>query len=646
MDNRRIGDILLDDGVVAADDVEAAAKFQSRVGGLFGQALLRVGALSEDVLLAALARQLDLPVLGAADLPEDPSAYRRCVEAVGLAPDFLLQHDAVIWFGESSPSSVETSLSLGRGIEGEGGDTAPGVLGTSTGISPSSAPSGHLLPGEKEGSLAGDDPYAAESYTAPPPDTPLNVFARAPLDPPVIEAIERAHSGPLTVWLGPARLLDGALASLRSSGRAMSADDADDLSRLREMAEEAPVIDLVNGMFEDALRQGASDIHIEPFETHVQIRFRIDGVLRTMNTLPRSRFDAVASRVKLLSGMDIAERRLPQDGRQSVRFAGQDIDLRVSSLPGAWGESIVLRLLRKQQSLPSLEGLGLEERSMQTFQSLLEERNGVILVTGPTGSGKSTTLYRGLELVNDGQRKIITIEDPVEYDMDGVTQVQARSDIGYTFARGLRAILRQDPDVIMIGEIRDGETAGIAIQAALTGHLVFSTLHTNTSLAAVERLVDLGVEPFLISASLRGLMGQRLVRRLCEHCSVPAGEEAIAQGAARLDEARRAGADLPASVGHPQWREARGCPRCSDTGYSGRVAVFEVARFTSALRHAVGENRPEDELIAAARKDGFLTMYEDGLIKAAKGYTSVAEVVRVLGAGMHSGAGGMQAVAG
>lgn len=423
----------------------------------------------------------------------------------------------------------------------------------------------------------------------------------------------------------------------------MSADDVDDLSRLREMAEEAPVIDLVNGMFEDALRQGASDIHIEPFENHVQIRFRIDGVLRTMNTLPRGRFDAVASRVKLLSGMDIAERRLPQDGRQSVRFAGQDIDLRVSSLPGAWGESIVLRLLRKQQSLPSLEGLGLEDRSMQAFQALLEERNGVILVTGPTGSGKSTTLYRGLEGVNDGQRKIITIEDPVEYDMDGVTQVQARADIGYTFARGLRAILRQDPDVIMIGEIRDGETAAIAIQAALTGHLVFSTLHTNTALAAVERLVDLGVEPFLVSASLRGLMGQRLVRRLCEHCSVPAGPDAMAEGAARLDEVRRAGADLPDSVLRPAMARGPGCARCSDTGYAGRVAVYEVARFTSALRHVVGENRPEAELIAAARQDGFLTMYEDGLVKAAKGYTSIAEVVRVLGAGLHSGAGTLQA---
>jgi len=631
MDTRRIGEILLAQGAVQADDVEAAARFQSRVGGLFGQALLRVGALSEEVLLDALAGQLDLPVLDLAHLPEEPAAYREAADTLGLATDFLLQHDAVVWFGDDSPGTEETALSPGRAIEEEGGDPASGAPGAGTGLSPSSAASRHRLPGETEAGLAGDDPYAAESYTAPAPDRVLNVFARSPFDPPLIEAVERAHGGPISVWLGPARLLDGALASLRSAGRVTGAEDLDDLTRLREMAEEAPVIDLVNGMFEDALRQGASDIHIEPFENHVQIRFRIDGVLRTVNTLPRSRFDAVASRVKLLSGMDIAERRLPQDGRQSVRFAGQDIDLRVSSLPGAWGESIVLRLLRKQQSLPSLEGLGLEGRSMEAFQALLEERNGVILVTGPTGSGKSTTLYRGLEGVNDGQRKIITIEDPVEYDMDGITQVQARADIGYTFARGLRAILRQDPDVIMIGEIRDGETAGIAVQAALTGHLVFSTLHTNTALSAVERLVDLGVEPFLVSASLRGLMGQRLVRRLCGHCSVPAGAAAIAQGEARLNEVRRAGADLPDSVNQPQWREARGCPHCSGTGYSGRVAVFEVARFTNAVRQAINEARPESDLIAAARQDGFLTMYEDGLVKAAQGYTSTEEVLRVLG---------------
>ncbi len=402
----------------------------------------------------------------------------------------------------------------------------------------------------------------------------------------------------------------------------------DDASRLREMAEEAPVIDFVNRVFEDALSRRASDIHIEPFESHFQIRFRIDGVLHQVQNLPRARFDAVASRIKLLSNMDIAERRLPQDGRQSVRFAGQDIDLRVSSLPGAWGESLVLRLLRKQMELPSLEGLGLQGQAMKVFRELISETNGVILVTGPTGSGKSTTLYRGLELVNDGEQKIITIEDPVEYDMAGITQVQARSEIGYTFAKGLRAILRQDPDVIMIGEIRDGETGSIAIQSALTGHLVLSTLHTNSAVSAIERLVDLGVEPFLVASALRGMIGQRLVRKLCTHCSEPASDSDSAFGERLLNEARDAGAlGLPEQG---QWRTAKGCSRCAGQGYLGRIGVYEAARITSTLRSAINRRADETELLALLRPDGFLTMFEDGLLKAAQGETTVSEVLRVL----------------
>lgn len=609
MDSRPIGEILLANGLVTEQDVDGALNFQREVGGLFGQALLRLGALSEDQLLQHLSAQLELDILEPVECPNDPGVYRKTAQQLDISVDWLAQHDAVIWFPETGEGRAE----------------------------PASA--------DTDSQSAEHDPFQAEAYTPEMPAAELTVFARSPLDSALCEGLERAHRGVIRYVLGPNRLLDASLASMRSSGVVSDADDLSDAARLREMAEEAPVIDLVNGMFEDALRQRASDIHIEPFEDHVQIRFRIDGVLRTMNTLPRGRFDAIASRVKLLSGMDIAERRLPQDGRQSVRFAGQDIDLRVSSLPGAWGESIVLRLLRKQQSLPTLEGLGVEGHAMDSFRRLLEERNGVILVTGPTGSGKSTTLYRGLELANDGQRKIITIEDPVEYDMDGVTQVQARADIGYTFARGLRAILRQDPDVIMIGEIRDGETASIGIQAALTGHLVFSTLHTNSALAAIERLVDLGVEPFLVSASLRGLMGQRLVRRLCSHCSRPASGVAVEQARERLAEIRNAGAVLPEDVfAQPSWMEAVGCPRCANSGYSGRVAVFEVARFTPALREAINDGRPEAELLAAIRPDGFLTMYEDGLIKAAKGYTTVEEVIRVLGAG--GAAASARAVAG
>jgi general secretion pathway protein E len=579
MDQRRIGDILLESGLVSETDVERAVLYQDEIGSLFGQALLRLGAVSEDALLEALSRQLDLPLMRADDLPASPALYRQAAETLGLSVDWLLLHDAVMWFA---------------GMEG--------------------------------GAPVHDDDMQSSQ------DEPtLRVMARATLDPALHEVLSRSACGSIELVLGSNRLLDSALAGLRTAGRVMSRDDMDDAQRLREMAEEAPVIDFVNGVFEDALHRRASDIHIEPFESHFQIRFRVDGVLHQMQTLPRARFDAVASRIKLLSNMDIAERRLPQDGRQSVRFAGQDIDLRVSSLPGAWGESLVLRLLRKQQELPSLEGLGLEGHAMSIFQQLIAEPNGVILVTGPTGSGKSTTLYRGLELVNDGERKIITIEDPVEYDMAGITQVQARSEIGYTFAKGLRAILRQDPDVIMIGEIRDGETASIAAQAALTGHLVLSTLHTNSALAAVERLIDLGVEPFLVSSALRGLMGQRLVRRLCEACAHPASAEDTALGGRMLAEARSEGArGLPE---HGHWRTADGCHQCGGQGYRGRIAVFEAARITSALRSAINAREDAAGLLAAARQDGYLTMLEDGLIKAAKGLTSLSEVLRVLGAG-------------
>ena len=574
MDHRRIGDILLDEGAVSARDIEAALRFQDEVGGLFGQALMRLGAVSEEVLLAALSRQLGLAILTPQLMPDEGSAYAEACARLNLALRWLLAHECVLWF--------ETP----------------------------------------EGMPAGD----AEC---------LNVFTRDPLSAPLHEALTRVWDGAVRYYLGSNRLLDSALALARSEG---ASEDwtGDDAARLRELAEEAPVIDFVNGVFEDALRQRASDIHVEPFEHHFQIRFRIDGVLREVQTLPRGRFDAVASRIKLLSAMDIAERRLPQDGRQSVRFAGQDIDLRVSSLPGAWGESLVLRLLRKQQSLPSLEGLGLTGRSMEVFRQLLEERNGVILVTGPTGSGKSTTLYRGLEQVNDGERKIITIEDPVEYDMEGVTQVQARADIGYTFARGLRAILRQDPVLIMIGEICDGETAAIATQAALTGHLVFSTLHTNTALSAIERLIDLGVEPFLVSASLRGLMGQRLVRKVCPHCAHPAEPDSCLEGDRRLAAARDAGAALPAATGRARWVEASGCTHCADQGYLGRVAVYEVVRLNSAMREAVNNRASEAELLSAARQDGYITMYEDALAKAAEGQTTLSEVLRVFGAAAHA----------
>ncbi|MDO8310723.1 MAG: type II/IV secretion system protein, partial [Sideroxyarcus sp.] len=327
---------------------------------------------------------------------------------------------------------------------------------------------------------------------------------------------------------------------------------------LREMAEEAPVVELVNNIFSKAVAFNASDIHLDPQIEVFRVRLRVDGVLQTHLEQPIDRYRAVASRVKLISEIDIAERRLPQDGRITTRVNGREMDVRVSTLPGIHGESIVMRLLPKDRKELSLQTLGLEQDHMDLVGALMQESNGIVLVTGPTGSGKSTTLYAALQEATDGTRKILTVEDPVEYQLPGITQVQAHAEIGYTFAKALRAFLRQDPDVIMVGEIRDLETAQIAIQSALTGHLVLSTLHTNDSLSAFTRLIDMGVEPFLVAAPIKAVQAQRLVRKVCKHCAKPGHvPDSIAEEFIRLKR------DFS-----PKWVESVGCALCNNTGYS------------------------------------------------------------------------------
>jgi general secretion pathway protein E len=322
--------------------------------------------------------------------------------------------------------------------------------------------------------------------------------------------------------------------------------------------------------------------------------------------------------------MDIGERRLPQDGRQSIRIAGQELDLRISSLPSVWGESVVLRLLGRSDRLPQLAELGVSEAQAEALLGLVGKPNGVVLVSGPTGSGKTTTIYRLLVHLNNGVRKIVTVEDPVEFDLPGVVQMQARSDIGLSFAAGLRSILRQDPDVIMIGEIRDHETAAIAVQAALTGHLVISTIHTNSALAAVPRLLDLGVEPFLLADVVRGLVGQRLVRRLCPHCATPSDpDRAGSYESARPPLARRAG---PAA-----WKEPAGCAACGMSGWLGRIGIYEIAPSSPALEHDIRHRASEEALARTARAAGFVSLVEDGFAKARAGLTTLAELRRVAG---------------
>jgi general secretion pathway protein E len=397
-------------------------------------------------------------------------------------------------------------------------------------------------------------------------------------------------------------------------------EDEEDVDRLRDLASEAPVIRLVNLLINRAVEQRASDIHIEPFEQELKVRYRIDGVLHDVETPQRRLQAAIVSRVKIMAKLNIAERRLPQDGRIRIRIMGREIDLRVSTLPTLYGESVVMRILDRSSIVLDLEELGFEPDSLATFNQLIVRPYGMILVTGPTGSGKTTTLYGALHKINSPDKKIITIEDPVEYQLAGVNQIHVKPQIGLSFANGLRSIVRQDPDVIMVGEIRDAETAEIAIQAALTGHLVFSTLHTNDAAGAVARLLEMGMEDYLIASSLLGVLAQRLVRRLCKACCVPAEE-----GGEGLPELLGGKANGGAVTVY----EARGCEECAGTGYLGRSGIYEVLIVQDEVRELILKRSSADALKSEAIRCGMRTLREDGWLKVRQGGTTVPEVLRV-----------------
>lgn len=404
-----------------------------------------------------------------------------------------------------------------------------------------------------------------------------------------------------------------------------------DLAHLRELAEEGPIVELVNSLLSQAVTHRASDIHIEPGEYHFSARVRVDGVMRELQKYSEDKFDATICRIKILSQLDIAERRLPQDGRLTARIHGEVFDVRISILPGTNGESVVMRLLRQDRPNYNLSDLGMLSDHSAKFQKWIETPNGIILVTGPTGSGKTTTLYTALDLGNDGLKKIITIEDPVEYKLTGITQLQVNSDIGYTFASALRSILRHDPDVILIGEIRDQETAAIAVQSALTGHLVFSTLHTNSAAGAITRLSDMGVERFLLASSLRGVMAQRLVRRICPHCSKPHSDIDVAQKTL-LEEALAAWNQKNSNqveLLKLNLREPVGCQACLHTGYLGRIAVYEMFDVDDTIKQQILDKTNETEIIHNLRARGIRSMTQDGLLKVCSGITTMPEVMAV-----------------
>jgi len=398
------------------------------------------------------------------------------------------------------------------------------------------------------------------------------------------------------------------------------ADEIPETADLMDADDDAPVIRLINAVLSQAVREKASDIHIETFEERLVVRFRVDGVLTEVLSPKRMLAPLLVSRLKVMAKLDIAEKRVPQDGRISIRLAGHAVDIRVSTIPSAHGERVVLRLLDKQAGQLHLEQLHMNKQALAGYQRALHTAHGILLVTGPTGSGKTTTLYAGLTHINDSTRNILTIEDPVEYLLPGIGQTQVNPKVDMTFARGLRAILRQDPDVVMVGEIRDGETAQIAVQASLTGHLVLSTLHTNTAIGAITRLQDMGIEPFLLSSSLLAVMAQRLVRLLCPHC-----REAYVADTATCEMLR---VDAPQP---PQLFHARGCPHCNNSGYRGRTGIYEFIEIDDRLRTLIHERASEQDMIAYARTRS-PSIGDDGRRRILAGETTVEEVLRVTSA--------------
>lgn len=549
-----IGQILLSENAISAVDLEKALDIQREIGGRLGAIFVRMGSVSEDVILETLSRQLSVEIIGSKlGLPSAQTIVDSCI-ALKINPDWLLDHQAILW--------TDRDISIIN--------------------------------------YAAKDPFSETLCSALELLCRPNQLQPFLIKPQDFDVLSNAISG-----------IDRLNSTSSNSGY------------LRELAEEAPIVELVKSVFAQAVDNDASDIHLEPEETSFKIRFRIDGVLTTRMTLSRDKFDAVASRVKLIANIDIAERRLPQDGSISTRASGMDLDIRVSTLPGVFGESIVMRLLPKDRTRLNLTHLGLFPDHLKQMQRWVREPHGIVLVTGPTGSGKSTTLYTALDETNENDKKIITVEDPVEFKLKGITQIQANADIGLTFASALRSILRQDPDVIMIGEIRDLETAEIAIQSALTGHLVLSTLHTNDSLSAFTRLIDMGVEPFLVATPIIATQAQRLVRRLCAHCSEPS-----ARPTAIADEISELAEQLQLNITE-NWRQAKGCEKCQMTGYKGRVGIYEMIDVTPALQAMILEHATTETMYQLSKSQGFRTLREDGLLKAMQGLTTTEEVLRI-----------------
>lgn len=554
---KRLGEILLEQELINEEKLEQGLKERENTRERIGETLVRIGLLSEEDLMKALGKYFDLPYL---PLSEYPKIFP---DNLDLPVKFLRQYKVF-------PLGVN--------------------------------------------------------------DNKMKVAMTDPLDVYAVDAIRLASGKELDIYLSTEKDIFEAIEQFFGKGDTKMARIIEDISdeeydisagsleedvhHLRDMALEAPIIKLVNLIISKAVEERASDIHIEPFENNLHIRYRVDGILHEVESPPKKLQSAVISRVKIMAKLNIAERRLPQDGRIRLRVSGKEIDLRVSTIPTLYGESVVMRILDRTTAIISLENLGFPKEALNRYEELITRPYGILLVTGPTGSGKTTTLYASLNSINSSEKKIIAIEDPIEYQLEGINQIQVKPKIGLTFANGLRHIVRQDPDIIMVGEIRDLETADISIHSALTGHLVFSTLHTNDAPGAVTRLLDMGIESFLASSSLIGVLAQRLVRVICHNCKEPlAPSDEILQ-------------EIGGREGTVIYHGA-GCEECRNTGYKGRTGIFELMMITDDIRRLILDKTSANIIKEKALSHGMQTLRENGWQKVKEGITTIEEVLRV-----------------
>lgn len=559
MKHKRLGDLLIDTGLITQTQLDAALEVQKNSGKRLGKVLIELNYVTEEAMIEVLEFQLGVPHVDLSTITITP-------EITALIPVSLAERHQIIPIKR-----------IGKKI-----------------------------------TLAMVDPtnfYAIDDVRMV---SGFDVETVISTEKEMLQAIREAY--------GVQDLVDKAVNKMRPDDLA--------LSTAVQTADDAPIINLVNSFVSQAIKDGASDIHIEPQEKALRVRFRVDGMLREIGTFPRDIHAAIIARIKIISEMDIAEKRIPQDGRIKIREAGRDVDVRVSTLPTIMGEKIVMRLLDQKAVILDIDKLGFSKENKAIYQNFYSQSYGMILVTGPTGSGKTTTLYSTLVTVNSPKQNIITLEDPVEYRLPGVNQVQVNPKAGLTFANGLRSILRQDPNIVLVGEIRDGETADIAIRASLTGHLVFATLHTNDAAGAITRLIDMDVEPFLVASSVLGVIAQRLVRIVCSGCkeSYTPPEDSLERvflGAGPKEELT-----LYRGVG---------CSRCNGSGYRGRMAIHEVMPISAEVRQAVTRRASSDEISKIAIVQGMVTMRQDGIKKALAGLTDLKEVMRVAYAGNDGG---------